>query len=129
MVEGTDDRDLVNFPKLTTGDYLSWKLRVKGHMIDKNYWIAIEPGYVEIGVLNIDQGRLNRMALFVLYRSVGDDFLLDIEDCERAKLAWEVLEEIRVTSTKFHALQSMKEMALITKMVDMTMHEYAASIQ
>lgn len=127
-MEAFEDRQLVSIPKLANGNYFAWKLRVKGHMIDTNCWAAVEPGYAD-AELNADQSRINKKALSVLYKSVGDDFLLDVEDVDRAKAAWEILEEIHVTSTKFHALQTLKEMFSIEKTPQMPMQEYAASIQ
>ena len=52
----------------------------------------------------------NRKALSILTLSVGDDFLLDIEDCLRAKEAWEILCEIHTTASPNHGLQALKEM-------------------
>ncbi|KAG8235826.1 hypothetical protein J437_LFUL016087 [Ladona fulva] len=62
-------------------------------------------------------------------RSVGDDFLYDIDACESAREAWEILEEIHNSSTKFHALQALKEMVNVSKGSDVSMQEYTGKIQ
>jgi hypothetical protein len=57
MAEGMNDGDSVHIPKLSNGNYFSWKLRVKAHMTDKNCWVAIDPGYDIVEELNVDQSR------------------------------------------------------------------------
>lgn len=89
MADDTEYRS--NIPRLSHKNYFAWALRAKAELIQNNAWNAIDPGFGEAALadLNVDQQRINRKAIAFLYKNVSDNYLSDIADCTLAKNAWE----------------------------------------
>ncbi|KAK9717548.1 hypothetical protein QE152_g23692 [Popillia japonica] len=88
-------------PKLEETNYFPWSVRTKAALIQKQCWEAIDPGYS--APMSENENRVNQKALSFLLLSVSDNYLEDIGECEQAKNAWSILEDIH---TKFGLLHT-----------------------
>ena len=82
-----------NIPRLNKGNYYAWSRRVKSELVEKNGWIAIEPGYGNVNPSDYNevQSRANRKALSFMLKYVSDDYIEDIGELEKAEEAWNKL--------------------------------------
>ena len=118
-------------PKLTNKNYYAWSRRAQAELVERNCWVAIEPGYdgVLVENYNQEQQRTNRKALTFMMKYVSDAYIEDIGEVKAAKEAWEVLKRIHSTFTLLQCLEKKKELMNITKDENISMHEYMAKIQ
>ncbi|KAK9736912.1 hypothetical protein QE152_g11177 [Popillia japonica] len=76
-----------------------------------------------------NENKVNQKALSFLLLSVSDNYLEDIGECEQAKNAWSILEDIHTKFGLLHTVMLIKDMVTITKTDDLPMQEYLGKIQ
>ena len=121
------NEETVRITKLNNENYHTWSIRAKAVLIQKSVWVAIDPGYGP-AILSVKEKQDNDKALAFLYLVVEDQYLDDIEDCVRAKEAWEILEELNSKFGILHVMQLMKELFNMQKAASEDMMTYVSRV-
>lgn len=115
--------------RLTKDNFYQWRVLAEADLIERNCWLAIDPGYENIETLNEDQARVNRKARAYLFKHVSAEYIEDVSHLDRAKDIWDTLVEIHTTFSTIHLCILLKELCSFTKPDHMSMQEYVAKMQ
>lgn len=127
------DETTTKFPVLNSNNHFAWSLRVKAELLLRDAWEAIV-GYEDALDASLTQGevrrraRSNTIALSILYKTVGDEFLGDIADCTTAREAWKILDDLCNSEGLVNGAMVLKELTHCTKTPEMPIQEYFAKM-
>eukprot|EP00253_Pinus_taeda_P031417 PITA_31417 len=68
-----------------------WKLKMEDLLVDKDQWIAVDPGTKPTGVTNEEWKKLDRKARSTIQLCVSDSVLLNVSGEATAKASWDKL--------------------------------------
>ena len=120
-------------PVLNSNNHFAWSLRVKAELRLRDAWEAIV-GYEDALDASLTQGEVRRraksntIALSIIYKTVGDEFLGDIADCTTAREAWKILDDLCNSEGLVNGAMVLKELTHCTKTPEMPIQEYFAKM-
>ena len=68
-----------------------WKLKMEDMLVDKDQWIAVDPGTKPMGVSDEEWKKLDQKAKSTIRLSVSDSILLNVSGESTAKALWHKL--------------------------------------
>jgi hypothetical protein len=107
--------------------------RVKSELLLRECWEAVA-GYKDTAGAQLSQTEIrkrakeNLTALAVIMRTVSDELINDIQDCNEAREAWGILDKVCNENTEYGAMIKLKELACIQKSEDVSMQDYCSKI-
>lgn len=122
-----------SIPKANYAHYNAWMLRVKSEMLLRECWEAI-CGYEDIPSAQLSRqdtrrrSRNNLTALSLILRSVSDDLITDVMDCEIASVAWETLDKLCNDNSLYGSMLKLRELTHLEKTDDFSVTEYCSKI-
>jgi gag-polypeptide of LTR copia-type/Zinc knuckle len=120
-------------PKLTLKNYNGWMVRVKSDMLLRECWEAI-CGYEDVPQAQLSQVetrkrvRSNLTALSLILRSVSDELITDVMDCESAKEAWDTLDRLCNDNSLYGSMLKLRELTHLEKTDDLSVTDYCSQI-
>ncbi|KAK1361327.1 hypothetical protein POM88_045801 [Heracleum sosnowskyi] len=77
----------LSYPTLTRENYTVWSMKMRVFMQAHGVWEAVEPSDPEVVVA----GKVDKVALAMIYQGIPEDILLSIDDKKTAKDAWDAI--------------------------------------
>lgn len=114
--------DEVKMEKLNSENYKYWSQRMRGILIAKQCWVAVDGGPGDNPTAG--ERAANEKAVGTLLVSINDDALDNIEGCETAKEIWDRLKDTHNKFDLWHGMLALKEYATLEKSSDEKMTEY-----
>ena len=81
----------IEIEKFNGKSFELWKLKMEDLLVDKDQWIAVDPGTKPIAISDEDWKKLDRMAKSTIWFCVSDSVLLNVSREAMAKNLWEKL--------------------------------------
>jgi len=96
-------------------------------------WDAVDPGFGDeegqsISSFSISQKAKNAAALAYILKTVEPYYFEDIGECQTAREAWKILEDINTNISTLHVLMYLKELVTTQKGSDERMQDYLGRI-
>lgn len=77
----------LSYPTLTRENYTAWSMKMRVFMQAHGVWEAVEPSDPKVAV----EGKVDKVALAMIYQGIPEDVLLSIADKKTAKDAWDAI--------------------------------------
>jgi len=119
--------------RLNRENHYVWSKIAQSDLVLMKCWDAVDPGFGDeggqsISSFSISQKAKNAAALAYILKTVEPYYFEDIGECQTAREAWKILEDIYTNISTLHVLMYLKELVTTQKGPDERMQDYLGRI-
>eukprot|EP00253_Pinus_taeda_P003185 PITA_03185 len=94
----------IEIEKINGQSFELWKLKMEDLLVDKDQWIAVDPGTKSTGVSHEEWKKMDRKAKSTIRLCVSDSILLNVSGEATVKALWDELETLYQSKTLVNKL-------------------------